>query len=191
LANPLEGVSIVCRMSLSTTKESDEGRIKRFSAVVVTDPDAAKKIVYGCGADAPRFSGKPCLTPSPGLSMLADLHTILCGGRSKDARPTGVSLLRPDGPLNVHSAISRHLYQLTADFCERLSGLTDARIHEVTDNWYQLLFPFLAPDNLPIRSKGQPQYTESTLCALRSLANVAIEQRQSLVLYVEARRAAK
>jgi hypothetical protein len=77
VATPLEGGSIVlCRMRRSTTNEVDEGRIRRFSAVVVTDPDSAKQIVYGSGAAAPRFAGKPSLTPSPAPSLLADKAAV-------------------------------------------------------------------------------------------------------------------
>jgi hypothetical protein len=160
---------------------------KQFVTAMVGDPEVAKKELLGVRPRRSRFSEWSCIVP--GLDTLSNLDVILCGGHGKGARPSGISLLRPDGPLNRGGA--RHLYLASGEFCERLAALTNARILEIATDWYRLLYPFMSPDDLPIVSTDKLQYSEQTLRALAQLAAVAIKRRQRLMLYVENRRGDK
>jgi hypothetical protein len=161
--------------------------LKRFAAAFVGDPVAAKQALYGSNGHAPRFSADWCMLS--GVDLLADLDVILCGGHSEGVPASrGIALLQPDGPLNIHATVSRHLYALSQDFCERLAALTDSRIQEIATDWYRLQYPFMAAERLPQQSAGRSQHRAKVLHSLTQLARVAIRQGQRLLLYTEIRR---
>lgn len=159
-------------------------RIKRFAAVFVGDPEVAKRTLYESAERAVLFSGESCVIS--GLDILLELEVLLCGASPGEDRPSHVSVLQPEGPLRFRSAVARHLYLISAEFCSRLAQLTDERIREIATDWYQLLYPSLTPRLLERKQKRAP-YNEKALRALTELARVALERQLRLMAYVEHR----
>lgn len=163
-------------------------RIKRFSAAFVGDPEATKHALYSARPGIPRFAEEWCIVP--GLDMLLDLEIILRGDPLQGAWQSGLSLLMPDRPLDHRGPVARHLYAVSQDFCERLVGLTDARIEEIAAHWHRLLRPAASLDALPEPCEGKARHREKILRSLVELATAAIRRSHRLMLYVEHRRAA-
>jgi len=159
-------------------------RIRRFATAFPGHPDVAREQYVGDVLMA-RLSQKACIVP--GLDMLSDLDVIFCGGHSKAARVSGISLVPADGPRNPQRR-GRYLYLFSQEFCERLAALTDSRIHEIVSNWYGLLFRHVSSNQLPKYPEQRSKYRKQTLCTLVELARVAIRDGQRLMLYVELRR---
>jgi hypothetical protein len=114
--------------------------------------------------------------------MMGSLAIILGDSTS------GLSLVHPEGPLNIRDPVARHLYKVSPIFCERLAALTDTRIQEIAANWYQLQHPLLAADQLPRLSEGKSEHRKKVLHSLADLARSAIREGQVLLIYVEHRR---
>jgi hypothetical protein len=121
--------------------------------------------------------------------MLLDLEIILRGDPLQGAWQTGLSLLMPDGPLDLRGPVARHLYAVSQEFCQRLAGLSDARILEIAAHWHRLLRPSASLHALPDACEGKSQHRERILRSLATLAAAAIRRNHRLMLYVEHRRA--